>query len=66
MNTDKIIKEFSQKLNFIESTRKEQGNHDVNFNEFKEIMDFLEEKTEYLFMLKKQYNILYRKLNNLN
>ena len=34
-------------------------------DEFKEIMEFLEEKTEYLFKLKKQYNFLYKKLNNI-
>lgn len=33
-------------------------------NEFKNIMKFLEEKTEYLFKLKKQYNNFYKKLNN--
>ncbi len=33
--------------------------------DFKEYMNLLEEKAEYLFELKKRYNFLYKKLNNL-
>jgi len=62
--TDKIIKKYSDNLKIIESTRIEKNN-DYMIDEFKNIMQFLEEKTEYLFMLKKQYNIKYKKLNKI-
>ena len=71
LNTDKFIKEYTQRFKNMEVDR--NNNHedsiknlDENLVHFKSLMNLLEEKTEYLFKLKKQYNILYKKINNLN
>jgi len=58
--TNKIIKDYSEKLNSIELTEGKEK----NIQKSKELMEFLEKKTEYLFDLKRQYNNLYSKLNS--
>lgn len=58
--TNKIIKDYSEKLNSIELTEGKEK----NIQKSKELMEFLEKKTEYLFDMKRQYNNLYSKLNS--
>lgn len=66
MRTDKSIKNYTQKLNVIETLQIAENINKDMMDEFKNIMVILEEKTEYLYKLKKQYNKLYKKLNNIN
>lgn len=69
-NTENILKNYSNTLKSQElaSLDKDQSNMSENIPnaDFRTFMKILEEKAEYLYELKKRYNFLYKKLNNLN